>query len=55
MNARKWLEENKGKMVVVFRYVGGGFWKEIDHAEIEDDEKVQDIERVEKEIWLYLE
>lgn len=54
MKAQKWLEENKGKMVVVFRYACGGFWKEIDPAEIEEDEEVQEFEQVEQEIWLYL-
>lgn len=54
MNARKWLEENKGKMVAVFRWVGGGFWKEIDPAEVEEDEEIEVIETVEQEIWLYL-
>ena len=54
MKAQKWLEENKGKLVVVFRYVGGGFWKEIDPAEVEEDEEVQEIEQVGMEVWLYL-
>lgn len=54
MNARKWLEENKGKMVAVFRWVGGGFWKEIDPAKVEEDETIEEIETVEQETWLYL-
>ena len=54
MNARKWLEENKDKMVVIFRWVGYGFWKEIDPAEIEEDDEVQEIEQVKMEVWLYI-
>jgi hypothetical protein len=54
MKAQRWLEENKDKMVVVFRYAGGGFWKEIDPAEVEEDEEVQEIEQLEMEVWLYL-
>lgn len=54
MNARKWLEENKGKMVAVFRWVGGGFWKEIDPAEVEEGEMIEEIEIVKHETWLYL-
>ena len=54
MNARKWLEENKDKMVAIFRWVGHGCWKEIDPAEVEEDETIEEIETVEQETWLYL-
>jgi hypothetical protein len=54
MNARKWLEENKGELVAVFRWVGHGFWKEIDPAEIEEEETIEEIETVGQETWLYL-
>ena len=54
MNARKLLEDTKGKLVAVFRWVGGGCWKEIDPAEVEEEETIEEIETVEQETWLYL-
>ena len=54
MDARKWLEENKEKLVAVFRWVGHGFWKQIDPVEIEEEETIEEIEIVGQETWLYL-
>ena len=43
MNAREWLEKNIAKLRRVFRWIDGS-WKEIDVAEVEEDDRIEEIE-----------
>ena len=53
MNARKWLEENNSKLRRVFRWADGS-WKEIDVAEVEEDDRIEEIEEYEMENLILL-